>query len=225
MERPLTPAEAWDARYAAAAGGLFGEAPNAWLVEIASRPDFAARTALLPADGDGRNGTWLAGRGIAVTAVDLSAEATRRARLRDRAAGVPVERIVGDLAGWSPGARRWEAAAILYLQGPEALRHRTVRLAAEALAPGGWLILEGFATAQSGRPMGPDDPAKLWDLGRLLAWLPRLTPVAARTERVRLDEGPRHRGEAEVVRLAARAFPGCRAGLASLPGGPAHGHG
>ncbi len=207
MERPLTSAETWDARYAAAPAGLFGEAPNGWLVEVASRPDFAARSALLPADGDGRNGCWLAGRGLAVTAVDLSGEATRRARARDRAAGVAVERITADLTTWSPGERQWEAAAILYLQGPEALRRRAVEMAAEALAPGGWLILEGFAAAQAGRPMGPDDPAKLWDLGRLLSWVPRLVPLAAREDRIQLDEGPRHRGEAEVVRLAARASP------------------
>ena len=82
----------WDARYRAAEGSLFGDAPNDYLRMICARTDFAPKTALLPADGDGRNGSWLASQGIAVTAFDLSAEATRRAVDRDKVNGVSVER-------------------------------------------------------------------------------------------------------------------------------------
>ena len=196
----------WDARYAAADGGLFGERPGLWLTMLAGRPDFAPRTALLPADGDGRNGTWLAARGVAVTAVDVSPEATRRARARDRAAGVSPERIVADLASWEPPSeRRWEAALLFFLHGPEALRARAVRSAAARLAPGGWLAVEGFATAQAARTgMGPDDPGKLYDLAALRDWAAGLAIIEALEGIVRLDEGPRHDGEAAVVRFLAR---------------------
>ena len=207
-ETPDEPGQAarWDARYAAAGpGGLFGDRPNDYLRMIAARADFRAETALMLADGDGRNGTWLAREGLSVTAVDLSAEATARARDRDRAARVSVRRVVADLATWNPEpGRSWQVAAILYLHGPEALRRRVFALAAQALAPGGWLILEGFSTAQAAGAMGPDDPAKLYDPDRLAAWAEGLETVEALTGRVRLEEGPRHAGLASVVRLAAR---------------------
>jgi hypothetical protein len=206
-EAPVTDRAArWDARYAAAGSGLFGEAPCLWLTMLCGRPDFRPASALLPADGDGRNGTWLAGRGVAVTAIDLSAEATRRARARDAAAGVGAERIAADLEGWAPPpGRSWDAVLIFYLQGPRALRRHAVEAGAAALAPGGWLAVEGFGTAQAGRPdMGPDDPDKLYAPAELAAWAAGLTLVEAMAGRVRLDEGPRHSGEAEIVRFLAR---------------------
>ena len=197
----------WDARYAAASGGLFGDAPNVWLTMLMARADFAARSMLLPADGDGRNGTWVAAQGLSVTAVDISAVATGKARARDAAAGVWVERITADLRDWTPSpARRWAAAAILYLQGPPSLRWRAVDLAMAALEPGGWLILEGFSIEQADHEIGPRDDDRLYDLDALCQRLGADWQVEeALTGRVCLREGPKHDGLAHVVRLAARA--------------------
>lgn len=202
----------WDARYRAAEASPFGDAPNEYLREFCERPDFSAKTALCLADGDGRNGTWLAQRGLQVTAVDHSVEATRLALLRDEGAGVTVERMTADLAVWQPeSGRTWDLVCILYLHGAAALRERAVRTAYAALAPGGWLVLEGFSKAQAERPgMGPDDPDKLYDLDEIRGWIPQARPVEAWSGCILLDEGRRHAGKAEVDRLSA-----CRP---SMPG-------
>ncbi|MEO0819434.1 MAG: methyltransferase domain-containing protein [Pseudomonadota bacterium] len=194
----------WDARYAETPAP-FGDAPNQWLRMVLARPEVAPGSALMLADGDGRNGTWLAGHGLAVQAVDLSPVATAAARARDAAAGVSAERAVADLAGWAPpeGAQ-WDLAAVLFLHGPAGLRRHALRLAAGALAPGGWLVLEGFAEAQAGGAMGPDDPDLLYGADETGGWLAGLEVVEALTGRVVLDEGPRHAGEAQVLRLLAR---------------------
>jgi len=199
-------AQRWDARYRAAGEAPFGEAPSEYLREILARSDFAARTALCLADGDGRNGGWLAGQGLAVTAVDVSAVATKQALALDRRRGVSVERIAADLADWTPDPRRaWEAVFVIYLQGPAALRLRALEIAAAALAPGGWLVVEGFSKALGPRSgMGPDDPDRLYSLEELHQALPALQVVEALAGRVLLNEGRRHRGEAEVIRFAAR---------------------
>ena len=47
------------------------------------------------ADGDGRNGCWLAEQGFEVTAVDVSSVATECARALDSRRGVTVERSTG----------------------------------------------------------------------------------------------------------------------------------
>lgn len=195
----------WDARYAAAGAGLFGEAPNAYLTMICARADFTARSMLLLADGDGRNGTWAAGRGLSVTGVDGSGVATELARDRDRKAGVTAERVAADLADWTPSpGRQWEAAAILFLQGPPQLRRRTVSLAAAAVGPGGWIILEGFARRKGASTLGPSGPDRRYTIAEVLDSLAGWSVIEAVEGRVLLDEGPSHQGEAAVVRVAAR---------------------
>lgn len=194
----------WDERYARAQGGLFGEEPNDYLRMVCARSEFAPRSALLPADGDGRNGTWLAKRGIAVTAFDLSAVATRRACERDARAGVSVERFTADLTQWQrePG-RTWDAACIFYLHGPAALRRAALDTARAALGPGGWLVLEAFARGGS-MLVGSAEPASRYDLGEIEEWAAGLQIVELMSGLCLLDEGRRHAGPATVVRLLAR---------------------
>ena len=141
-----------------------------------------------------------------MTAVDVSAVATSRAEALDRRRGVAVTRLTADLADWQPPAgETWDAIFLIYLQGIAALRRRALEVAAAALAPGGWLVVEGFSKAQAARPdIGPNDPDRLYDLAEIAAAVPDLQAVEALAGRVRLDEGPRHRGEAEIVRFAAR---------------------
>lgn len=214
MTEPTRSARDWDARYQAVETGLFGETPNEYLRTFCARSDFTEFKsritrpcrALCLADGDGRNGTWLAQCGYEVTAVDHSAEATRRAIARDREAGVTVERITADLADWMPEAgRTWDLSCILYLHGTSRLRERTVRLAYETLEHDGWFLLEGFSKAQATPDaMGPDDPDKLYDRAELRSWLSDALVIEATSGLLYLDEGRRHAGEAEVERLVAR---------------------
>lgn len=200
----------WDARYAAAAGGLYGEGPNEYVRMMWARSDFHPASALMLADGDGRNGSWLAAKGVAVTAVDISRVATGRALERDRALGVAVERITADLTCWSPpGGRVWDAVFLIYLHCEPEVRLRALGLAASALAPGGWVVVEGFSKAQAERAgMGPDRPEPLYSIDELEAACRGMTVVEALAGRVLLDEGGMHRGEAEIVRFAARRDQG-----------------
>jgi hypothetical protein len=194
----------WDKKYAAAPDGLFGQAPNQYLRAIVARSDFAARSALCLADGDGRNSRWLALMGLETTAVDASAVAIRNALALDAAAGATVERVVADLESWRPAEeRRYHAAFLIYFQGPAVLRRRALRVAWSALAPGGWLALEAYAKAQGARPGGPDTPEHLYDLDEIQAALPDHRVLEALCGRVSLDEGRRHQGEADVVRYLA----------------------
>lgn len=200
----------WNTRYAKAGTDgdtrLFGDQPCEYLRAILARADFSARSALCLADGDGRNGGWLAEQGIAVTAVDASTVATDLARTHDTARGVTVERIAADLADWTPPAgRTWDAVFLMYLQCEAAVRLHAARTAAAALAPGGWFVAEGFAPAGAGgRSLGPDDPDLLYELGDLLDALPGLAVMEALKGRIRVNEGLRHRGEARIARLLLR---------------------
>ena len=194
----------WDAKYAKI-DAPFGNAPNEYVRRIATRPDFHATSALCLADGDGRNGTWLAQRGIAVTAIDGSAVATQKALERDRAAGITADRITADVTRWEPRGQTWQAVFLIYLQSDAEVRARALQLAAGVLEPGGWLVLEAFAKGPAALcEPGPKDDAVLYDMPEIESAAGGLEVVEALVGRVLLDEGVRHRGTGNIIRFAAR---------------------
>lgn len=196
----------WDKRYSDADASMFGRAPNNYVVQTAARPDFVARSALCLADGDGRNGRYLAQAGLAVTGVDISGVATKLAIAQDASANVAVERITADLADWQPPAdQRWDTAFLIYLHCERAVRQRAVEQAAQHLAPRGWFIAEGFAPDHGDGPrMGPPDADLLYDVADFDRWLNGFELIEAFKGTIRLQEGSRHQGLAQVVRYAAR---------------------
>jgi cyclopropane fatty-acyl-phospholipid synthase-like methyltransferase len=96
--------ERWEKRYGAP-GYLFGTAPNAFLAAQADRLR-GRKTALSVADGEGRNGVWLAEQGLDVLAVDYSPTALAKAETLARERGVQLRTEVADLTRW-----RWPRAA------------------------------------------------------------------------------------------------------------------
>src|SRR5208282_1815731 len=93
-----TPTSPWDARYAGD-DYLFGEAPNAFLAAQAARlrPGWSA---LAVADGEARNGVWLAQQGLEVLSIDSSSIAQAKARQLASARGVAPQFELADLTTW-----------------------------------------------------------------------------------------------------------------------------
>jgi hypothetical protein len=80
--------ERWQTRYAAP-GYLFGTAPNAFLKSKAHLlPKHG--TALAIADGEGRNGVFLAEQGLDVLSVDFSPTAQAKAQTLAKQRGVTL---------------------------------------------------------------------------------------------------------------------------------------
>src|SRR5688572_28833504 len=102
----------WEARFAAP-GYLFGTAPNAFLQ---SKADLlrakAPGEALAIADGEGRNGVFMAEQGLAVVSLDSSRAAQDKARKLAAERGVQMRLERGDLTSWP-----WPAAAFDVIVG------------------------------------------------------------------------------------------------------------
>lgn len=194
---------AWDERYAG--GGFeFGEAPNEYLLAQSRRlrPGMAA---LAVGDGEGRNGVWLARQGMAVTSLDWSAVGMAKARDLAAAQGVPLETVVADASTWDWPAARFDLIAWIYLHLPPADRSLAAAGCRRALRPGGLLVLECFSPAQQGRRSGgPKLPELLWTRGIVEREFAGLEVLELTEGAVRLDEGLRHQGLAEVVRGVLR---------------------
>src|SRR5258708_38545386 len=90
--------ERWETRFAGD-DYVFGTEPNAFLKKQASRLARGQR-ALALADGEGRNGVWLAERGLSVLSVDFSPRALAKAELLARRRGVVIRTERADLGNW-----------------------------------------------------------------------------------------------------------------------------
>ena len=190
----------WDQRFSEP-GYKYGLEPNAFLREQAVRLAPASQI-LVPGDGEGRNGVWLAQQGHAVTSVDSSEVGLQKARSLAESRGVQLATQCVDLAEWAPVANSLDAVVLIYTHLPTAIRQRAHRALAQGLRAGGWLIVEAFHPEQvsygSGGPKDvdmlytPEQLDKDFDglLTRVLSWHGVTT----------LAEGPGHQGQAHVTR-------------------------
>ena len=150
-------AATWNDRYAAA-GHFYGEAPNAFVAEVA--PQIPAGPVLCLAEGEGRNAVHLATLGHRVTAVDQSEVGLAKARRLAAARGVEIETVATDLADYSIAVAAWAGIVATFAHLPPALRRRVHRDVVAGLQPGGVFILEAYTPAQlafgTGGPKLPD---------------------------------------------------------------------
>jgi len=114
--------------------------PDRSLVSVVSRLE--PGTALVLAAGQGRNAVWLAEQGWQVKALDYSAVAIEKAAAFASGCGADVVFEQADLLEWKPDSPH-DLVTIVFLQIPFPDRHEVWRKAAEAVAPGGHLLLVG----------------------------------------------------------------------------------
>ncbi|MBW7908189.1 MAG: class I SAM-dependent methyltransferase [Kiritimatiellae bacterium] len=165
----------------------------------------AGQRALVVADGGGRNGVWLAERGLEVLSVDFSQEGLARAAELAVARGVSLELVCADLTRWvwPVGVFDWVVSVYCHF-GPED-RVRVHRAMVDALRPGGHILVEAFhkdqIAYQSG---GPRDVALLYDEASLCADFADAEVVECGRVGVTLDESRLHRGPGVLIRALIR---------------------
>jgi SAM-dependent methyltransferase len=167
---------------------VWSAAANIWVQEVTQA--LPAGRALDIAAGEGRNSLWLADRGWQVTAVDFSEVALQRARmLAEEHLGEHSGRLVtleADVQTWVPQARSYDLVLVVYLHLPEQQRRPVMRAAAEAVAPGGTLLVVGhdLENLVSGHG-GPQNPAVLYRPGDIVADIEPSQLVVVRHETAR----------------------------------------
>ncbi|MDP6873496.1 MAG: class I SAM-dependent methyltransferase [Alphaproteobacteria bacterium] len=139
--------ERWNKRY----GGedyVFGTTPNAFLASQAKllRP---GERALSIADGEGRNGVWLAEQGLDVLSIDHSQVGLAKAEKLAAERGVRLETRQTDIAAWDWDGESFDIIAGIFIQfAAPPLRARIFAGVERALRPGGRLILQGYRPEQ-----------------------------------------------------------------------------
>jgi len=193
----------WNVRYAEP-GFAYGTGPNAFLA-TQRRYLKPGMKAFAVADGEGRNGVWLAQQGLDVLSVDASEVGLRKTHelAADRGVTIHTERV--DLTTWSWPAGAFDIVAAIYVHFPPGVRARMHQHMLHALKPGGVLILEAFTPAQlryqSG---GPPVLEMLYAADMLRRDFDGGEVMLLEEAIVELAEGKYHRGTAAVVRLVLR---------------------
>ncbi len=199
---PLTPDQMWEERYRAADGFLYGTEPNDFVAEsVAGLP---IGDALCLADGEGRNGVYLAGLGHHVTSVDVAATGLAKAARLAADRGVELITILADLADFDLGENRWDLIVSVFAHTPPQVRARVHAAVAPALRRGGRFILEAYTPDQIGRGTGgPPIPELTMTLDGLRRELKGMT-IEHGIEKIRpVIEGPGHTGVGAVVQVIA----------------------
>ena len=198
------PSDHWDSRYAIE-GYLFGEAPNAFLAAQSRRLEPRWR-ALAVADGEGRNGVWLAEQGLLVTSVDSSTVAQAKAQRLADARGVAIELVLADLGDWRWPEGKFDVVVGIFIQfAAPKFRAEIFEGMANALKPGGLLLIEGYRPEQLGYGTGgPSTVEKLYTEALLRVSFPTLEIIELRSYDAAIREGSGHDGMSALIDLVAR---------------------
>ncbi|HBP0978988.1 class I SAM-dependent methyltransferase [Comamonas sp. Y6] len=197
----------WDQRYAVD-DYVFGTEPNAFLAAQGHRLAAGMR-ALAVADGEGRNGVWLARQGLDVLSMDASAVGLEKARKLASANDVGLKTVLADLGDfdWEPASFDVVVAIFVQFAAP-ALRAAMFTGMQQALRPGGLLLLQGYRPEQLAyRTGGPSAIENLYTTELLRSAFAEMTIEHLREHDSEISEGHGHRGMSALIDLVARKQP------------------
>lgn len=192
----------WDQRYQTKEY-VYGTKPNAFLVEMASQIPAGSKV-LCIADGEGRNGVFLAQRGHRVLSIDQSSVGLKKAEELAKSKNVSIETLVADLAKYSIEENQWDAIISIFAHVPPSIRNPLHQQVVQGLKPGGVFILEAYRPEQiklkTGGPPLPELMMSLSDLKKELQGLQFFLGQEIEREVI---EGKFHTGQAAVVQVVA----------------------
>ena len=193
----------WNARYATDEY-IFGTAPNGFLVSQAAHLS-AGQRALAIADGEGRNGVWLAEQRLAVHAIDFSPAALDKAARLAAQRGVTLEIEQADVLDWSWPEATYDVVVAIFIQFvPPPGREHIIEGIRRTLKPGGTLILQGYTPKQiEFATGGPSNLANLYAEADLRRWFGDWEIAHLATHESVINEGVHHHGLSALIDLVA----------------------
>jgi SAM-dependent methyltransferase len=196
--------ERWEARYAKPEYE-FGTAPNVFLAACKALLPKSGR-ALSVADGEGRNGVWLAQQGLDVTAIDFSPTAQKKARALATERKVNVNFVQTDVHAWQYPEAAFDVVVEVFAQfSTPAERQIKWTNMRRALKSGGLLILQGYTPKQLDYATGgPKEIDRLYTSAMLKQTFGDFRDLKITEEEHEMHEGDAHAGMSAVIGLTGK---------------------
>jgi SAM-dependent methyltransferase len=196
--------ERWQQRFSAP-GYLFGKAPNEFLKSKAHLLK-KGQTALAVADGEGRNGVFMAECGLDVLSVDFAPAAQDKLRklAAERGVTLKVEQADIENRDWPEAA--FDVVAAIFIQfSPPAARAKVFAGMKRALKPGGLLLLQGYGVRQlEYKTGGPSRLENLYTREILEQAFGDFASLEIREHDEIIAEGDGHGGMSALIDLVGR---------------------
>jgi len=189
----------WQERYGAP-GYLFGTAPNAFLKSQAHLLR-KGQKALAIADGEGRNGVFLAEQGLDVLSLDFSPNAQTKARKLAAERGVTLRVEQADVINWPYPADSFDVVAAIFFQFATPDERETIFAGIKrALKKGGLLLLEGYTPKQLDyKTGGPSKIENLYTRDMLQKAFGDFSSLDIREYDAEIHEGAGHGGMSALI--------------------------
>jgi SAM-dependent methyltransferase len=203
-EQSLSEYARWEARFAPPEYA-FGKEPNYFLASCKPLLPKSGR-ALSVADGEGRNGVWLAEQGLDVLAIDFSPSALSKARALAAERRVDVAFEQTDVHTWTYPQAAFDVVVEIFTQFSSPVE-RSVKWAGmrRALKPGGLVIIQGYTPKQlSYGTGGPKQVENLYTRVMLEDAFRGFEAMHILEEERELHEGSSHGGMSAVIGMTAR---------------------
>jgi SAM-dependent methyltransferase len=185
---------------------IFGKEPNEYLVKQANQYLKPNNKVLCIADGEGRNGVWLAKQGMQVVGFDASDIALAKANQFAKDNQVVVQYSFSDADSFAWQANTYDAVIGIFIQFADPqMRERIFQKTYEALKPGGILIMQGYTPKQlEYKTGGPSLIDHLYTEELIRELTIDFEILELRSYEQVLSEGPRHTGMSALLGLVAR---------------------
>lgn len=185
---------------------IFGKEPNEYLVDQASQYLKPKSSVLCIADGEGRNGVWLAKQSMQVTGFDVSDIALAKANQFAADNNVNIQYSLCDTDGFDWQVNAYDAVVGIFIQfaDPE-MRARIFRQVHQTLKPGGLFILQGYTPKQlEYKTGGPSLIEHLYTEELIRELSQGFEVLDLQCYEKELSEGARHTGMSALLGMVAK---------------------
>jgi cyclopropane fatty-acyl-phospholipid synthase-like methyltransferase len=195
--------ERWQTRFSAPAYA-FGKEPNAFLKAQAHRLR-PGQSALSVADGEGRNGVWLAEQGLDVLTIDFSQAGLAKAQALAAERGVKLRTELADVTQWRWPTNAFDVIVAIFIFVEPHERAPFFASLKAALKPGGLLLMQGYRPEQlKFRTGGPPNAERMYTRAILQEGFGEMAEVDIREHDSTISEGTAHVGMSALIDLVAR---------------------
>jgi len=199
-----SPQDFWNQRYQVE-GFLFGREPNAFVKSQAHlfKP---GQDVLAIADGEGRNGVFVARQGARVTSVDFSAPALEKARRLADEFSVEITIEQQDFYDWQGADDAYDIVLAIFIQfAPPEKRPQLFDTIKRLVKPGGLVVMQGYRPEQvSYKTGGPPQAENMYTIDLLRTAFADFYIQHLKEHDSIVDEGIGHSGLSALIDMIAQ---------------------